>query len=335
MTIPFFDRIAASLAVAAVAAAPLAAGAQEVEKPEGFGERPLTMIVPYGAGGGSDQLSRAMAAAMENVAGLTIQVVNKPGGGGTAAIPDFMLARADGYTILESIDDAVTSYVKGDIDENPAEDWIPICMAQITFNQIYVRPDDDRFSDWESFVEYAKENPGQATIANLGTQGAMELVTMSQIEDAFDIETKQIAFDKPAERYGALIGGHVDALFEQPGDVRNFIEADQMVPILTLYNERPETFADVPTHREAGADFEPLTRFRGFYVKAGTPEPVVSYLQDACKAAFDSESFQKFNKSKYMDLIDSYRDTEGAKQLINTAIENYQTKYEEMGIETR
>ena len=311
------------------------AAAQEPDKPDGFGQRPITMIVPYGAGGGSDQLSRAMAAAMEEVSDLTVQVVNKPGGGGTAAIPDFMLARADGYTILESIDDAVTSYVKGDIRENPAADWTPICMAQITFNQLYVRPDDERFSDWQSFVDYASENPGEVTIANVGKQGSMELVTIAQLEDAFGIETKQIAFDKPAERYAALIGGHVDALFEQPGDVRNFIDSDQMEPILTIYNERPSAFADTPTHREAGADFEPLTRFRGFYVKAGTPEPVVSYLQDVCKAAFDSESFQKFNKSKFMDLIDSYRDTEGARTLINNAVETYTQKYEEMGIQTR
>ena len=335
MTIPFFGRIAAALAIGAVASAPLTAGAQELEKPEGFGQRPLTMIVPYGAGGGSDQLSRAMAAAMEDVAGLTIQVVNKPGGGGTAAIPDFMLARADGYTILESIDDAVTSYVKGDIDENPAEDWTPICMAQITFNQIFVRPDDERFSDWESFVQYAKENPGELTIANLGTQGAMELVTMDQIQEAFGIELKQIAFDKPAERYAALIGGHVDALFEQPGDVKNFLDAGQMEPILTLYSERPSAFPDTPTHIEAGADFEPLTRFRGFYVKGGTPEPVVDYLQAVCKAAFDTDSFQKFNKSKFMDLIDSYRNTEDAKTLISNAAETYKAMYDRMGIETR
>ena len=78
--------------------------AEMLEKPAGFGIRPLTMIVPFGAGGGSDQLARAMAKAMEQTAGISFQVVNKPGGGGTAAIPDFMLAPADGYTVLEHID---------------------------------------------------------------------------------------------------------------------------------------------------------------------------------------------------------------------------------------
>ena len=77
-----------SLSVLAVTAAvTLPALAQE--KPADFPERPLTMIVPYGAGGGSDQLSRAMAASMEETLGQPIQVVNKPGGGGMAAVPRF------------------------------------------------------------------------------------------------------------------------------------------------------------------------------------------------------------------------------------------------------
>jgi len=324
--------ISTALRAAAVAAALTALPAGAQDKPDGYGSRPITMIVPYGAGGGSDQLARAMASAMEEVADLQFQVVNKPGGGGTAAIPDFMLARADGYTILEAIDDAVTSYASGKIRENPAEDWIPICMTQITFNQIYIRAGEDRFSDWESFVAYAKENPGQVTVANVGTVGSMELVTMRQIQEMAGIETKAIAFDKPAERYGALLGGHVDALFEQPGDVKAFLEAGEIEPILTIFDEKPEAFADVPTHREVGGEFEPLTRFRGFYVKGGTPEPIVDYLGSVCREAFETDSYQAFNRSKFMHLIDSYRDTEGSVALIENAVETYQAMYEKMGL---
>lgn len=323
--------LGASTALALLATPALAD--DHMEKPAGFGDRPLTMIVPFGAGGGSDQLARAMAKAMEETAGLSFQVVNKPGGGGTAAIPDFMLAPADGYTVLEHIDNAVSAYAKGDISENPAADWIPICTTQITFSQIYMRPDEDRFSDFESFVEYAKANPGEVTMANLGKVGSMELVVMQQLMDALDIQIKQIAYDKPAERYAALIGGQVDVLFEQPGDVRNFLDADQMVPILTFLDERPDEFADTPTHKEAGADFDALTRFRGFYVKKGVPEDRVAYLAAACEEGFGTEDYQAFNRKKYMHLIDSYRDTEGSIALIDDAVSTYQAMYKEMGIE--
>ncbi|MCY4446681.1 MAG: tripartite tricarboxylate transporter substrate binding protein [Rhodobacteraceae bacterium] len=303
-----------------------------VTPPDGFGKRPLTMIVPFGSGGGSDQLARAMAKAMGEVAGLDFQVVNKPGGGGTSAIPDFMLAPADGYTVLEHIDNAISAYAAGDISENPAVDWIPLCMTQITFSQIYIRGDEDRFTDWASFEAFAKANPGAVSMANLGKIGSMELVVMDQLQSALGIEVNQIAYDKPAERYGALIGGHVDVLFEQPGDVRSFLDSGEMIPILTIFGERPSAFADVPTHIEVGADFDALTRFRGFYVKNGVPENIVAFLSESCAAGFNTDDYQEFNRSKYMHLIDSFRDTEGSITLINDAVKTYQDMYKVLGI---
>lgn len=325
-------------ALLALISTPLLAGKATaqmmIDKPSDFPTRPLTMIVPFGAGGGSDQLARAMAKAMGVVAGIQFQVVNKPGGGGTAAIPDFMLAPADGYTVLEHIDNAISAYASGDIKENPARDWTPICTTQITFSQIYVRSNDDRFSDWDSVLRYAKENPNKLTVANVGKVGSMELVVMQQLQSALGIKVKQIAFDKPAERYGALLGGQVDLLFEQPGDVRRFLDANKMKPLLTFLDERPSAFADVPTHREKGAKFKPLTRFRGFYVKKGVPRDRLKFLQQACEAAFSEKSYADFNKKKYMHLIDSYRDTAGSVKLIKGAIKIYRKMYKQIVIDS-
>ncbi len=311
---------------------PALAGAQDIAKPAGFPERPITMIVPYGAGGGSDQLSRAMAGAIESAVGINFQVVNKPGGGGRAAIPDFMTAPADGYTVMEHIDDAATLYASGKIKENPAEDWVPLAMAQITFSQLYIRPDDERFVDWDSFLAYAQANPGQVTVANVGNVGSMERINMLKLEQAMGFATKQISFDKPAERYAALIGGHVDVLFEQPGDVRNFLDAAKMIPILTFLDIRPEAFSDVPTHGEVGADFDALLRFRGFYAKKGVPEDRLKYLEQAFAAGFNDQSFQAFNEKKYMHLIDSYRNTAESIGLLEGAIATYKEVYKELGI---
>ena len=315
-----------------LAAGLIAGSAAAADKPKDFPERPLTLIVPYGAGGGSDQLSRAMASALEPILGVGVQVVNKPGGNGLAAIPDFMTAPADGYTILESIDDAITNHASGKLAENPAADWEPLAMAQITFSQIYIRPDDARFSDWESFVAYAKTHSGRVKIANVGDLGSMERVNMLKIEQALGFETNQIAFDKPAERYAALIGGHVDALFEQPGDVRSFLDSDTMTPILTLLGERPKAFADVPTLADVGVEFEPLLRFRAFWTLPQVPEDRRRYLEAALREAWRSKAFQDFNRKKYMHLIDSYRDTAGSKALIESAIETYTSVYKEIGL---
>ena len=324
--------VAALVATFFIPTLPSVVSAQEIQKPANFPTRPLTMIVPFGAGGGSDQLARAMAKAMNKVADIQFQVVNKPGGGGTAAIPDFMLAPPDGYTVLEHIDNAISAYAKGDIKENPAKDWIPICMTQITFSQIYARADDNRFPDWNAVVAFAKQNPGKLTIANVGKVGSMEVVVMYQLETALGIKFNQIAFDKPAERYGALLGKQVDLLFEQPGDVRSFLDAKKMRPLLTFLDERPSAFADTPTHREVGAKFKPLTRFRGFYVKKGVPKDRVKFLEAACKAAFAEKGYAAFNRKKYMHLIDSFRNRAGSVKLIKNAVKVYRRVYKDLGI---
>lgn len=307
---------------------------QALDKPaDGFPQRPISVIVPYGPGGGSDQLTRAWAAAMEPIIGVGLQVINKPGGGGMAAVPDFMTAPKDGYTILQSIDDAITNYASGRLREHPGDDWTPICVTQITFSQIYVQLDDERFSDFESFVEYARANPGQLTVANVGNLGSMERVSMGLLEQALGFETRQIAFDNPSERYAALVGGQVDALFEQPGDVRNFLEADQFKPIFTFLEQSPEAFAGVPAIGDIEqADFAPLLRFRGFWLHRDVSDERKQYLEAACRQAFDSDSYQAFNTDNYMHLIDSYRDTEGARELIDTSIETYTAVYKDIGL---
>jgi len=329
-------RFTGFMAGAVIAFCPLIGAAQEApEPPEGFPERPLEIIVPYGTGGGSDQLSRAMANAIEEVSGTSVQVTNKPGGGGLAAIPDFMGAPKDGYTMLESIDAVATNYASGRMEQHPTKDMEPLAIAQITFNQLYIRPDDDRFSNFEEFVDYAQENPGVVTIANVGNKGSMERINMHLLEQDLDFETKQIAFDEPSERYASVIGGHIDALFEQPGDVRQFLEADRLEPIVTFFESRPDAFSEVPTHSEVGADFTALNRFRGFWTHPDVPQARKHYLEELVGAAWETDSFQEFNRTKFMHLVNSYRDTEGATELINNAIDTYTQVYEEIGIETR
>jgi tripartite-type tricarboxylate transporter receptor subunit TctC len=320
-----------SVIAASLASTPVIA--QTLAKPGKFPERPVTVYVPYGPGGGSDQLSRAWAEAMQPVLGIGMQVVNRPGGGGMAAIPDFMSAPKDGYTILQSIDDAITNYASGKLKEHPAKDWTPLCMTQITFSQLYVRTDDDRFSSFDALVKFARANPEKVTVANVGNLGSMERVTMNMLETGLKFKTRQIAFDKPSERYAALIGGQVDVLFEQPGDVRNFIEAKQIKPIFTFLKERPKVFAYAPSLNDVKeVDFEPLLRFRGFWVHKDVPQDRTKYLAAACKAAFNSKSYAEFNEKKYMHLIDSFRDTEGSKKLINNSIDIYTKVYKEIGL---
>jgi tripartite-type tricarboxylate transporter receptor subunit TctC len=319
-----------ALALAAITAPALAQ--DRMEKPRGFPERPLTIVVPYGPGGGSDQVSRAMGPALQKFIGQPLQIVNKPGASGLAAVPDFMAAPADGYTILQHIDDAITHFAAGKLKEDPTEDWIPLGISQITFSQLYIRADEKRFTDWASLLQHIKANPGKVTVANVSGEGTMERVQMTLLERALGVKTNQISYDKPSERYASLIGGHVDVLFEQPGDIRQFLEAKQMKPVLTFLKERPAAFKDVPALGEVAPAVPPLLRFRGFFVKKGIPEDRLKYLEWAFAQAYRTPEYQKFNKDNYMDVIDSFRDRRGAIQLMKETATTYKKAYQELGI---
>jgi tripartite-type tricarboxylate transporter receptor subunit TctC len=160
----------------------------------------------------------------------------------------------------------------------------------------------------------------------------MERINMNRIANHYGMKVQQISFDKGAPRYGALKGGQVDALFEQPGDVRGFLESGDFKPILTLLQERPGAFPDTPSMADVGLAFTPLMRFRGFYVHKDVPPDRVKYLQWAFQKGFYTDSYQAFNKKKFMDLIPSFRDTEGARTLINETMEIYKATYKEMGL---
>lgn len=306
--------------------------AAEKERPDGFPERALTMIVPYGPGGGSSQYGQAHAQAFTELTDVAVNVEHKPGGSGAAGLTAYMAAPSDGYTVLEHIDDAASGHALDPSKPNPAKDLIPLVTAQITFNQIYIRTDEDRFTNWDEFVDFVKESDGEATIANVSKEGSMERVNLKFVTDHYDIELQQISFDKAGARYGALAGGQVDALLEQPGDVRQFIEADKFKPILTLLPERPSAFSDTPSLADKGMDFDPLMRFRGMYVHKDTPPERVEWLQWAFQKAFCEPSFQEFNKRKFMHLVNSFRDTEGSRELINSTVETYREVYKEMGL---
>jgi tripartite-type tricarboxylate transporter receptor subunit TctC len=305
---------------------------EKIQKPRGFPERPLTIVVPYGPGGGSDQVSRAMSQAMQKFVGQPLQVVNKPGAAGLAAVPDFMAAPADGYTILQHIDDAITHFAARKLREDPTEDWVPLGISQITFSQLYIRTDEKRFTDWASLLKYIKANPGKVSVANVSGDGTMERVQMTLLEQSLGIKTNQISYDKPSERYASLIGGHVDVLFEQPGDIRQFLDAKQMKPVLTFLRERPGAFKDVASLAEVAPDVPALLRFRGFFVKKGTPADRLQYLEWAFSQAYRTPEYQKFNKDNYMDVIESFRDRQGSIRLMKETADIYRKAYRQLGI---
>jgi tripartite-type tricarboxylate transporter receptor subunit TctC len=110
-----------------------------------------------------------------------------------------------------------------------------------------------------------------------------------------------VPFSKPGERYSAILGGHADILYEQIGDVRNFVDNKQMKPVLVFANKRDENFKDVPTSVELG-DKVTLPQFRSIVVRAGTDPKVVKTLSDALAVAAKDPEYVKYLQEQYAAL---------------------------------
>ncbi len=333
----FHKELAKPIAIGIIALAftgPAIAGSlpEMMKKPNGFPERPMTMVVPYGPGGGSGQVSRAMAEAVTAQTGVSFNLEYKPGGSGAVGMTSYLAVPQDGYAVLEHIDDAASAHALNPKKPNPATDLIPLVISQITFSQIYIRSNETRFTDWDSYVKFVKSKNGRTSIANVSKAGSMERMNMKFVTDHFGLKIQQISFDKGGPRYAALKGGQVDALFEQPGDVRGFLDSGDFKPILTFLNARPAAFANTPSLKDVGMNIEPLYRYRGFYVHKNAPPDRVKWLQWAFQKAFSQPKYQAFNKRKFMDLIDSFRDTEGSIKLINDTIDLYRKTYKKVGL---
>lgn len=262
---------------------------------QGYPDRPVELIVTFGPGGGADLMGRTMAQLMEEPLGVPIPVSNVGGASGNAGLTQLRTNPADGYTMGTLISLTVASWASG-LGDNKPEDFEVIAVVQSSPSFLFV-PSSGPHQSAEALFDFAKANPGALTVATSG-YGTQDDVTLKLLANA-GIQMENVPFQAPAERYASPIGGHTSAIYEEPGDVGQFIAAGQLVPVVVFSSERHPAFPDVPTSAELGVDISGLDNYRSIAVAAGTPADVVAKLADAVATATASEEWQTFCASTY------------------------------------
>ena len=309
------------------------------KKPGGYPSRPITIIMCYGKAGGSAQAIMAMKGPMSKIMGVKVNMISKPGGGGTNCLPDYQQTPADGYTLLMHTDGLITKYVGGVHDIHPTKDLTPLVIMNVAPTGMYIKGGDKRFMtngkpDWDKVVKHAKQGDGKLSVSNINSE--MELITQIKVEKHFGFKTKQVLFNKPAQRYGAVIGGKLDVLVEQPGDVSKHVAAGTLAPVLSIWPERFKVAPDAKsTHADYGMKWDPLLRVRGFFIKKETPPEIISYLSQVMAEAYRTDEHQAFLKRKSLDIVDSFRSAADAKKIFDASIGEYAKIYKEMGRKVR
>ena len=198
------------LAVAAGAAAPVT-----IARAADYPERPIELIVPWGPGGGADQLARLVSKLMEPAVGRGVPVVNVAGATGATGMAKLLAAPADGYSMAVYIADS-HALLAGKDARWSMNDIVPVAVLIQAPSFIFVAQE-SRFKTWADFEKEARANPGKLKVATLGF-GSVDDFSLRTIAGN-GIKFVQVPFSKPSERYVSILGGHADALYEQAGDV--------------------------------------------------------------------------------------------------------------------
>jgi len=265
-----------------------------------FPTRPVTYIIGWETGGGSDLVSRVLCAEAEKHLGQPIVIVNKPGGSGAKAYVEISRAKPDGYTIGNTT---------GTISTHKFMGVIPIgheaFEVVITFNSdpggLWVKKDAP-WKDLKEFIEDARKRPDTITVA-ASNPGSITRLGLQLLELKENVKFK-IASQAGGEAKGPSLvaGGHVDACQAAPVTAKSLYEAGEIRPLGVMSEVRVEAFPDIPTFMEQGYDVV-MHNTRQVLAPKGTPKEVVDRLYSAFKAAAESETFQKFmNESGSMIL---------------------------------
>jgi tripartite-type tricarboxylate transporter receptor subunit TctC len=260
--------------------------------PERYPARPITIIVPFTAGGSMDLMARAFEKTAVKHLGQPLVVINKPGGGGTIGWNELAGANPDGYTIGVTGIGLILQPLYGPTKYNYPTALEPLTQAGTTPVVLAVRADKP-WQTLEDLVSYAKQHPGAVKYANVGL-GTITNVTAEMFAKETGIAIDQVPFSGGPEVVAALLGGHTHLSFILSADIKEHVKSGK-IRVLAVSGEKRLTepeFAQVPTFREQGLDIA-FSTWQGVAAPKGLPGDVRNKLAEGFKGIINDPAFIK------------------------------------------
>ncbi|MGX9355489.1 Bug family tripartite tricarboxylate transporter substrate binding protein [Roseobacteraceae bacterium S113] len=279
----FEFTIGAALGVAMIATA---ATAQD------FPARPINLIAPFNAGGGTDLLLRGLAPHFAEAIGGDVFVSNMAGGSGTVAASALQGQRADGYQMAYM--SVTVSTIQPQIKNVPygVDSWTPICSIAASPTMLFVSSESP-YQSMDDVVAAVKAAPGELVYGSSGP-GAITHLTMVSAFAGLGIidDMKHLPFQGSGPAIKELTAGNIQFF----GDTELLMKRGDFRPLMVFNNERLDNFPDVPTASEVGIDapLNELYLWGGLFAPAGLEPEVTATLEASCEQAVASEGFQEF-----------------------------------------
>jgi tripartite-type tricarboxylate transporter receptor subunit TctC len=278
MNTPLSRRLLLASCGAAALLAPLGASAQA------FPNRPVTLVVPWPAGGSTDRHMRALAELASKHLGQNVIVENKPGGGGTIGPGTMaMTAKPDGYTIAQFPLGMLRIPHMQKMPWDPMKDFTYIVgISGYTFG-FTVRADSP-YKTFKDYIEAARKEPGKIDYGSTGVGSSPHLL-MEELAINAKVQLNHVPFKGNADLQQALLGGHVMAQSDATGWDK-FVDGGQMRLLVTFGEKRTKRWPNVPTAKELGYGVVSQSPY-GLVGPKGMDPAVVKVLHDAFKKAMD------------------------------------------------
>ena len=256
-------------------------------------ERKVSIVCPWGVGGGADSTIRPMANLLKNVLGQEVEVVNVTGGNGVTAIEYVYKQPADGYTFMLGTQSLFMQDIQGTTSMNFKEEFIPVARLVHAINVITASKKAMDKKGYKTFSEmrgYVQKNPFEVSVGMLTSTG-LDGASLKQALEGLDI--LDVSYPSGSEMNSALVGGHIDIMVTGTDEIAGLIEAGDIVPLLTLAEKRMNRYPDVECSVELGIN-SVLGPARGIFAKKGTPQEAIDALAAAVEAATKDPSWQEF-----------------------------------------
>lgn len=267
---------------------PVAAAQDEAAN---FPSKPITVIVNFGAGGGTDTLARMLAGTAPTHLGQPLLVELRPGAGGVIGMTEFVrTAKPDGYTLMMVGTGATTTTPHSQkVAYDPINDFEFIIGFVLNTEVIAVRSDFPA-QNAQEFIEYIKAHPGEVKLGHSGT-GGEDWALIKAMERGFGSAITDVPFDGAGTAATAAAGGHIDGAVGSHASVTPFVESGKL-RILAVANSEPSAdLPGIPAMPELGFTEVVLNSRLGIAAPKGTPQPIVQKLHDAFKATMEDPSF--------------------------------------------
>lgn len=258
-----------------------------------YPKRPISLVIPYAAGGSADIQARILAESLQKQLGQAVNVVSKPGGAGATGMNSVKSSKADGYTIiLTAVGPSTLTPNANQVGYNVTEDFYPIAQISEAPYGLAVNGASE-IQTLEELIESAKNNPGKVTYGTTGAGLHQHIVMSDFVNQIPEVNMEHIPFQGGAEAVSALLGNHVTASMNTISEVIPHHNSGGLSIIAVTSDERLKDLPDVPTFKELGYQLVGQGAWFGIMAPKDTPKEIVDLLDDSIKNALEDETIMK------------------------------------------